>query len=157
MNSLQSLLQCFLLLISCFLISCCFLPSFLIFARVFHMKTLFTIKKVKNNLATNNPAVNRLSEKVPEELLPKIRDHEKKPAEPSTAHHRHPPPADGCPPFGAPSGCKVSAGRPDRWPEGGPPAGEAGQVPAPTRLKVTISRWRTQGYKLTLENIVYHY
>ena len=104
------------------------------------MKTLFTIKKVKNNLATNNPAVNRLSEKVPEELLPKIRDHEKTPAEPSAAHHRHPPPAAGCPPFGAPGGGKVSAGRPDRWPEGGPPTGEAGQVPAPTRLKVTISR-----------------
>ena len=51
------------------------------------MKTLFTIKKVKNNLPTNNPAVNQLSEKVPDEFLPKIRDYEKTPAGPSAAHH----------------------------------------------------------------------
>ena len=40
---------------------------------------------------------------------------------------------------------KVSAGQPDRWPGAGSPVGEAGQVRAPARVEVTISRGRIWG------------
>ena len=43
-----------------------------------------------------------------------------------------------------PDSGKVSAGQPDRWPGGGPPEGESGQVPVSARLKVTISRWKSR-------------
>ena len=74
------------------------------------MEALFTTKKVKNSLAMNDPVTNQSSEKVLEELLPKIRDRKKNPAEPGTAHHCIPPPTAGCPPFRTPGGGKVSAG-----------------------------------------------
>ena len=79
-------------------------------ARVFHMEALFTTKRVKNSLAMYDPVTNQSSEKVLEELLPKIRDRKKNPAGPGSAHRRIPPPTARCPPFRTPGGGKVSAG-----------------------------------------------
>ena len=76
-------------------------------------------------------------------------------------HHRHPCPrgqvSSALTWQEVPGSGKVSTGQSDRWPGGGPPEGESGQVPAPARLKVTISGWRIQGLKLLPKDEVYQY